>query len=302
MQADAALQGVLLDQQAINHATIMDMTSCDKSYTSEFKRFTDWVKNQPDLRTAVAPFLTCTNVDHYFTRVISCRNGCPNSMGRIVNSLDWYAKHREHVGANPAFKTRSPLVDSALVTQKAFNRTSGGTANPGSDPHKGLKDILPEASRILMMRHIYLLRPDWGAAAVNFTWGNNGAIRGASNRKMGLCDLNLSLGFGPERSGPLARALLLILRRGQVHKDQHETDKQVCTWRHANWLLCSVFATALYTIFQLTQNPTISFLHPNKNERNAWWDIPLIDWDNYNGECADFANCVCVVLQYYCTF
>ena len=298
MQADADLQAVLQNQQAVNHATIMDMTSCDKSYTSEYKRFSDWVKTQPALATAVAPFLTRRNVDHYFTRVISCRNGCPNSMGRIVNALDWYAKHREHVGANPAFKCRSPLVDSALVTQKAFNRTTGGTANPGSDPHKGLKDILPVPSRILMMRHIYLERQDWGPASVNFTWGNNGAIRGASNRKMGLCDLNLSHGFGPELTGTNSRALLLILRRGMVHKDRHETDKQVCTWRHDNWLLCSVFATALYTIFQLTQNPAISFLHVNKNVRAAWWDIPLIDWDNYNGEFDRIGSCD---YYYYCT-
>jgi len=165
-----------------------------------------------------------------------------------------------------------------------FNTMSGGTARPGTDPHLGLKDILPEADRIRMMEHIYRSRRDWGAASVNFTWGINGAVRGASNRKLVLSDLNLSHGFGPERFGPLARALLLVMRKGAVHKDRHETDKQVCSWRHKNYLLCSNFSTATYVLWCLTHNDTIEFLQANKRERAPWWDIPLIDWDEYSGK------------------
>jgi hypothetical protein len=33
----------------------------------------------------------------------------------------------------------------------------GGTAKPGRDPHMGLKDILPEKDKLLMMDYIALL-------------------------------------------------------------------------------------------------------------------------------------------------
>ncbi len=47
----------------------------------------------------------------------------------------------------------------------------------------------------------------------------------------------------------------------------------------------SVFSTAAYVLWNLTQNPTINFLHENKKEERAsWWDTPLIDWEAYNGE------------------
>ena len=278
-----AVDDVLRVQQATNHATIMASTTCDKAYTSEYNRFVAWVQNQPYLGTQEAPFLTKTNVEHYFSTVIACRHGCPNTIGRVLNSLEWYASHREHVGTQPAFVVRTDIVETALKTQKAFNKSSGGTANLGSDPHKGLKDILPENSRIRFMRHIYRNRRDWGPASVNFTWGHNAAIRGASCNKMGFCDLNTSIGFGPNDDGT-EPATGLVHRKGPVHKDKHETDKQVFVWRHKNYLLCSVFATAAYVIHKITENPNINFLHANKNERASWWDTPLIDWNNYNGE------------------
>jgi hypothetical protein len=283
MPVDDEAQEVLAAQQAVNLTTVMDSAHCDKSYVSEYKRFTDWVQNQEELATAVPPFITRANVDHYFTRVVALRTCDPNGIGRVSNALDWYASNREHVGVKPEFECKlSSVVETALVTQKATYLASREGRGLG-DPHNGLKDILPVSSKILMMEHIYRERKDWGSASVNFTWGQNGAVRGASNRKMVFCDLNLSLGFGPELVGRLSRALLLVLARGPVHKDNHITDKQVCTWRHRDYRLCSNFATALHVIFVITQM-TISFLHEDKTKRASWWDIPFINWNNYNGE------------------
>jgi hypothetical protein len=281
----ADLDAILEQQRLENNATIRDNSSCDKSYHYEYKNFKEWVIAQPELATAMPPFLTRANVDHYFTRVISKKLVCNGSAVRVKNALDWYSKHREHVGRDPPFECTSQAVSGALRSQKIFNDLHGGNAKPGADPHKGLKDILPEKDKKLMMEYIYRHRNDWGPASVNFTWGQNGAVRGASNRKLTLCDLNLSYGFGPERDGQLGRALLLILRKGTLHKDRHETDKQVCCWRHKDYKLCSVFATAAYVIWNLSQIADISFKHENKNEARAvWWDIPLIDWEQYNGE------------------
>jgi hypothetical protein len=137
---------MLVDEQAETHAAIMLMSKCDSTHRSEHKRHCKWVQSQAALVTPEAPFLSRNNVDHYFARVISRRAGLVNSMTRVVNALEWHAAKVEHVGATPAFVVRSPLAESALVLQKVFNVENGGAANPGSDPHKGLKDILPESS------------------------------------------------------------------------------------------------------------------------------------------------------------
>jgi hypothetical protein len=135
------------------------------------------------------------------------------------------------------------------------------------------------------MEYICHCHSDWGPASVNFTWGINGALCGASNRKLTLCDFNLSHDFGPKRDGPLSHTLLLVLCKGNKHKDRQETDKQVCTWQHINYLLCGVFSTASYVIWSIMQNPNIYFQHLEKNLRAPRWDIPSIDWDEYGGKC-----------------
>jgi hypothetical protein len=275
-----ALDLILDEHAAANQATLAAGTNCDSTYHGNYNNFVAWVKNQPLLETQVEPFITRVNVDHYFTRVVARKRGQKNTIRRILNALVWYAKNREHIGAK--FVVTSNRVEQALVTQVAYNIMVGGTGRPGSDPHNGLKDILPVSEQIRIMTYIFKHRADWGPAAFSFTWGMNGAVRGASNRVFTYCDLNLSHGFGSEETGPLARALLLILRSGALHKDRQETANQVCAWRHKQWLLCSVFSTAMHVIWKLSQNTTISFLHADTSERAEWWDIPLIDWDLYS--------------------
>jgi hypothetical protein len=136
-----------------------------------------------------------------------------------------------------------------------------------------------------LLRHIYERRSDWGPASFCFTWGHNAAVRSGSSRKFVLADLRTSRGFGPEREGPLSRALMLVLRKGQVHKDNFITDKQVCCWRHRDYLLCSTFATSLQVIHKLNQlGDGINCFHYDKAERCPWWDEELIDWNTYDGK------------------
>jgi hypothetical protein len=271
-------------QQQANYTTIITGATCDPSYTGEFKRYVTWVKSQPHLATQVAPFLSRRNIDHYFTHVVASRLGNKGGMRRIVNALNFYAHNAEHVGADPEFNCASSVVETALKAQKIFNAASGGTANRGRDPHAGLKDILPESDRVRMMTHIFRARRDWGPASVNFTLGMNGAIRSASNRNFVWPDLRISHGFGAEKEGRLARAMMVVVRRGRLHKDRKETDEQVCMWRHKHYLLCSVFSSAAHVLFDLSNSPDIDFYHEEKNERADWWDTPLIEWDNYAGK------------------
>jgi len=285
MAEEAHLDALLEEAGVINQTNIAENTDCSDTYTNEYNRYVKWVKSQPALLTNAEPFLTRRNIDHYFTRVVAVRAGIANTANRTLNALKWYARMREHPNADPPFDCMSRHVKAGLLAQIAYNKTVGGTARPGSDPHLGLKDILPDEARLRMMRHIYGKRHDWGPASISFTWGMNGAIRGASNRVFTYADLNLSFGFGPEPSGPLARALLLVLRSGSLHKDRQDTSHQVCCWRHIEYLLCSVFATAMQVIWKLSEmNDNLHFMHYDKTKRADWWDIPLIDWEAYGGE------------------
>ena len=47
------------------------------------------------------------------------------------------------------------------MSQKAHNTVEGGAANPGSDPHKGLKDNTPTHERLKVMRCVHGHRKDW---------------------------------------------------------------------------------------------------------------------------------------------
>ena len=276
----AVADRVLQQHQAANAEAVRTHTTCDPTYVSEWDRYVKWVKSQASLNTQQPPFLTRSNVDHYFTRVVAHRKGVPNTINRIGNALQWFASHREHVDADNPFLVKSTATEAALKAQKAFQKAGTGSTE---DPLKGLKDTFPYEDREKVMDYIYAKRSDWGEAALNFTWGMNGAVRGASNRKLFFSDLNISRGYGPEPEGPLARAMFLVMRRGQAHKDRHDKDRQVCAWRHKSYKQCSVLALALHIIMKLRELPDLNF-EKEKGKRPDWWDIPLIDWDCYNGE------------------
>ena len=206
--------------------------------------------------------------------------GQSDNARKVVSALQWYCDFCHN---STPFTVESPDVLDALRLQKARGESTG---NPGGDPLKGLKDAVPESDRVIMMKYIYSTRNDWDTASVNFAWGYQAAVRGASNCALTFSDLNLSLGFGPEDTGPLARALLLVMGKGDIHKDRHDKDQQVCAWRHKNYVLCAVFATAACVIWTLhSRGDSINFYQPNKRVHAEWWDTPLIDWEVYNGKC-----------------
>ena len=107
------------------------------------------------------------------------------------------------------------------MAQKALQLSAGSA---GSDPSKGLKEPMSIQSQIRCSDVLYRANlAGWDDGLVSFSWGLNQGVRGASNRKLTLKDLNLIDGFGPEESGDLSKALLLVLRSGGVHKGKYST-------------------------------------------------------------------------------
>ena len=171
---------------------IANAATYDATYTSAYTNFVKWVQECPDLDTEEAPFITTTNVDHYFNHKILKKRGTKHTINQIMHALEWYTVHKEivpclleqeilgHVYELLEKHLRDcPMVSNALAQQYLLEMKAE-PANPGSDPHKGLKDILSVEECLCWMNYIYI-NNDWGALGIHFLYGQNGAIRGHSN-------------------------------------------------------------------------------------------------------------------------
>ena len=254
-------------------------------YKREYRRYCAWVEAN-DLRAvdATDTYVNRLAVDSYFRTVVVHRNGQLNSINKICSAIQWACNCVENPTVDTAMTVRNPAVSAAIRRQQLNWKEGANDRNCGTDPHKGLKDLMPIGDKLTLIRHIHDTRADWGSLATSYTWGTQGGVRGDSNRKMVYADMNLSMGFGPETTGPRARTVLLVLRKGEIHKDCYSTDKQVGTWRNKHYILCATFNLALHVICQLGRDLEIDFLHEEKTDRAPWWDKPLIDYDDGSEE------------------
>jgi hypothetical protein len=273
--------------EEVMHKRTVDLlrasTKCDRTYSGKYNHFCRWVDAERvggRIPSDQPTYITRMNVDKYFHEVVVNMTTTPKTVRKSIVALKWYADNKEHIGEK--FSVESETTSLCLKTQIANKAKNLATNGNGTDPHKGLKDLLPVPDREKIMRYIYASRTDWGALSVSFTWGQNAGLRGHSMRGMVYADINMSKGFGPEEAGPRARMPLLVLRKGCRNKDNFATDKQVGCWRHKNYLLCPVFALAKQVPGDLKNNPTINFTHEKPLERAAWWDTELIDIQSYS--------------------
>jgi hypothetical protein len=230
-------------------------------------------------------FITQYNVELYFsTHVVLTAVGSNATNRRKVSALNWYLKKLEDPLADPqAAIVYSTVLLRAIEDSYQNHISHSNTAFASTDPHKGLKDLYSEEEAIILVDGIWKLRNDSLDLMFSYTWGRNAGVRGASSRKVTLCDLNLSYGFGPEEEAPRNRTLMMILRPGDVHKDRYTTAQQVGVYRHKDYRRCTVFATAALVIMKLRRlDSRVNFL--NANPRPVWWDIPLNQYDTYNME------------------
>jgi hypothetical protein len=251
-----------------------------KSYQVYWRQFQAFVDRTPQLING-PPYLTRANIDTFFLVDVAKRTVCGKTVGKILPALVWYSRHREHI--NESFSVESEMTKRALAMQKELVKTTGGSGKAGQDPHLGLKDNMSTYDRLLIMSHIYGSRKMWGPESFAFTWGNNAAVRGDSDSKFVLADLRVSHGYGAEEQGGLSRSLIVVLRRGQLHKDRHDTDDQVAVWRHKEPKLCAVLSTALHVLSTLKADPDIHFHHHDKDKRAPWWDKPILQWKSKTG-------------------
>ena len=215
-------------------------------------------------------YITLKNLETYYEFEVTKYHGTKQTTKCIFNALSLIRCKVEYPRTEKL--KISPSIQASIDEQQAF--VSHSEKYIESDPHKGLKDIMPPDDLLKIINYIYLIRPDSLDLAFSFLWGINTGVRGSSSRAFCLSDLYISVGFGPESDPPCNKTLMLILRKGQTHKDKHITNRLVGVQRHRDFRMCSVFATAMLVITILCTNPTIDFFKP-PGKIPFWWDIPL---------------------------
>lgn len=272
------------NNQQQNDAETLRRKKESKCYLQEYKRYKKYLINkniQPDIMPdGTERWITRANVDDYFDNHVK-EDRTDKTCHQSLPALQWYCNYREWIWGEK-FTVKNDIVENALHVARTRIRADAEADDPvfptgAPDPHGGVKDVVPEEDRLKCGEYILKeMEQDWPSMIFNYQWGNNATLRGASIQKMEFCDLNVSRGFGPERSGPHSRCLMLILRRGERHKHRADTDQQVGVWRHRHYLLCAVFGTALLMIHRLKDDDNISFKHLNKKKKNSWWNLRLI--------------------------
>ena len=229
-------------------------------------------------------FITQNNVDVYFsTHLVNIHNMSLPVMRKKVSALTWFLKKVEHRGAAPI--DFSDRINRAMSDQQLDHVEYTSVAYAGSDPHKGLKDLFSERQTVQLVDGMWK-RNDSHNLLFAYTWGRNAGVRGDTTRKVVLCDLNLSNGFGPESSPPRDCTLLLILRKG-LTKDKHNTTQQVGVQRHRDYRRCTVFATAVLVILKLRElGDNINFYKGVPGKPADWWHKPISDYSTYSEECS----------------
>jgi hypothetical protein len=289
---------------------ILAGSATDQTYKNEWKKFTTWVDDNfddedinNDIEMDPPPehggtgYLTRGNLDAYFKYEVVYRNGTKETINRIVHALKHYSWFKESSVIAPDVAGAlfvSQVMQTALLAQNVRHRKKDAIDSSLDDkcPHRFCKHTLSLQERMQVLT-VAMQGTDWQNSTVAINLGHNVAIRGASTRNLTLCDLRLANGYGPGSNKAdgaadprFDRTLMIILRKGPIHKDRFKTTKQVGMWRHRQWLLDPNFSIALAVIYNLRREGSkIKFtLQTGGNTtRPAWWNHKLISWETLKG-------------------
>jgi hypothetical protein len=128
----------------------------DASYQNEYKKIIRWVEEN-NLRVG-DKYIHRESVDQYFQQSVILRTCRKDSVTQIIQSLQWFYLNLETPRGD--FIVRNRVVREA-INQQQENRTSRPSSNLGTDPYKGLKDILADTDKKKMVTHIHNNRRDW---------------------------------------------------------------------------------------------------------------------------------------------
>lgn len=106
----------------------------------EYKRYIKWLESHGLSADERGRWITSGNLNRYYQEHVALeRRGNRDSIRRIGNSLEWFAKHREWV-LEP-FVVKTPVFEAAVATAESRQRQHSNDNQVVTDPHKGLKDL-----------------------------------------------------------------------------------------------------------------------------------------------------------------
>jgi hypothetical protein len=160
---------------------------------------------------------------------------------------------------------------------------------PLQDPYAHLKTnvVTPEDTATAMKWTVQNV-PDWGSPCMCWTWGIAAFVRNSSIQNIYLSDLLCDDAHGPESGDVSTKNMMcLVLRKGNVHKDGYTYDRVVGSWRHKNYITCSVGMLAMsimVRMFNLGSNITFDLRY--QNFPHFWRNIPIIKYGEHESSTA----------------
>lgn len=273
----------------------------DRTYTSEWSRYRQWVLRQRDART-IPPgpkYLTRENIDLFFSQEVCNRIVVPDTARRVVSSLQRFADDLEYTDGSVEFSVDSPVVKRALETHKRLYMER--ISRQVEDPHANLPtNVLTEADCVkalfLAARGI-----NWKDLMLCWATCEQTYLRNHSMRKLTLCNLCCNTTHAPSSMGDknygagygyVDGFMMSYILDKYVHKTRDKKKRVVGAWRHKNYIRCSVGNLAMNLFVRLYADSDIDFHGERLNEKMPrWWNRKLIvEWtdekSSYSAFCA----------------
>jgi hypothetical protein len=159
------------------------------SYLQNYKKIVTWCEEaSPTPSNGLNGdlyYVTREFGDEYVIQVVPGRNGEPQTIARICYGLQWVLDNVECPNGPSFFRVKNDVTIRACKKQKEEWVVRLAEVHAGTDPHKGLRDLMSDEDQEKRCDNIYRHRNDWDLLITSWTLGTQAALRGDSNRKLG---------------------------------------------------------------------------------------------------------------------
>jgi hypothetical protein len=115
-------------------------------------------------------YVTREFVDEYFIQVVPGRNGESQMIARICYGLQWALDNVECPNG-PSFRVKNDVTIRAYKKQKEEWVVRSAEVHAGTDPHKGLRDLMSDKDQEKICNNIYRHINDWDSLITSWTLG-----------------------------------------------------------------------------------------------------------------------------------
>ena len=268
------IRAIILQQNIINAA---NTKKCDKSYTTIWKSYKNWVAVQVNENALPEPppYITRDLVDLWFAKIVAVKTCTHDHARKHVSALQYFANREpsEYAGAETPFIIDSSSVKQALDRQKQ-HRIEARASDEHDDPHNNLATDVLDYEEEIKLINTALSRQSWADFMIAWTGGVNFFLRGHSVRQTNYCHLVTLTTHGPpipgEHDADRTDRMLAVILRDSEHKKK-ESSRVAGSWRHRSWKKCFSGMVAMRCMVELNCVGDEEFnFYCRKNNNSAW--------------------------------